>query len=105
MPAVVGVLAVEVTGSPRNLLSLSTTITFETADLPEDVVALVDAHLLDLGGTYGDPQAGDLIQCDELHIEHDQGDVEIVVFNRAVLLFTTDSEGVRRIHQVCCRLA
>src|SRR6266481_1257186 len=27
-------------------------ITFEAADLPEDVVALVDAHLLDLGGTY-----------------------------------------------------
>jgi len=93
-----------VTGSPRNLLSLSTTITFETADLPEDVVALVDAHLLDHGGTYGDPQAGDLIQCDELHIEHDQGDVEIVVYNRAILLFTTDSEAVRRIHQVCCRL-
>ena len=81
------------TGSPRNLLSLSTTITFETADLPEDVVALVDAHLLDHGGTYGDPQAGDLIQCDELHIEHDQGDVEIVVYNRAILLFTTDSEA------------
>ena len=56
MPAVVGVLAVEGDGSPRNLLSLSTTITFEVADLPEDVVALVDAHLLDLGGTYGDPR-------------------------------------------------
>jgi len=47
-----------VTRSPRNLLSLSTTITFETADLPEDVVALVDAHLLDLGGTYDVPEAG-----------------------------------------------
>ena len=32
-------------------------ITFEAADLPEDVVALLDAHLLDLGGTYGDPNA------------------------------------------------
>jgi len=30
--------------------------------------------------------------------------VEIVVYNRAILLFTTDSEAVRRIHQVCCRL-
>ena len=44
------------------------------------------------------------IQYDELRIEHDQGDVEIVVYNRAILLFTTDSEAVRRIHQVCCRL-
>ena len=33
-------------------------ITFETADLPEDVVALGDAHLLDLGGTYDVPEAG-----------------------------------------------
>jgi len=41
-------------------------ITFEAADLPEDVVALVDAHLLDLGGTYGDPNAGDPIQYDAL---------------------------------------
>ena len=59
-------------------------ITFGTADLPEDVLALVDAHLLDLGGTHGDPSAGDPIQYDELHIEHDQGEVEIVVYNRAI---------------------
>jgi len=30
--------------------------------------------------------------------------VEIVVYNRAIMLFVTDSEAVRRIHQVCCRL-
>src|SRR5438552_6447786 len=78
-------------------------ITFEAGDLPEDVVALVDAHLLGLGGTHGDPNAGDPIQYDELRIEHDQGDVEIVVYNRAILLFRTDSEAVRRVHQVCCR--
>jgi len=33
-------------------------ITIE-ADLPEDVLALLDPHLLDLGGTYGDPKVGD----------------------------------------------
>ena len=75
-------------------------ITIEAADLPEDVLALLDQHLLDPDGTYGDPNAGDPIQGDELRIEHDQGDVEIVVYNRAILLFTTDSEAVRRI----CRL-
>ena len=68
------------------------------------MLALLDRHLLDLGGTYGRPEAGDPIQYDELRIEHDQGGVEIVVYNRAILLFTTDSEAVRRIHQVCCRL-
>ena len=71
--------------------------------LPEDVRELVGL-LLDLGGTYGVPEAGDPIQYDELCIEHDEGDVEIVVYNRAILLFMTDSEPLRRIHRVCCRL-
>jgi len=30
--------------------------------------------------------------------------VEIVVYNRAILLFTTDDEAVKRIHEVSCRL-
>ena len=76
----------------------------EAPDLPDDVLALLDQHHLALGGTYGDPGAGDPIQDDELRIEHDEGDVQIVVYNRAILLFTSDSEAVRRIHQVCCRL-
>ncbi|HEX9545916.1 MAG TPA: hypothetical protein VF942_01180 [Acidimicrobiales bacterium] len=78
-------------------------ITIEAADLPGDVLALLD-HLLDLAGTYGDPEAGDPMQYDELRIEHDHGEVEIVVYNRAILLFMTESEAVRRIHQVCCPL-
>ena len=44
-----------------------------------DVLALLDHHLLDLGGTRGDLNAGDPIQYGALRIEHDQGDVEIVV--------------------------
>ena len=51
-----------------------------------------------------DLQAGDPIQYDELRIEHDQGDVEIVVYNRAIPLFRTDTAAVRRAHRVCCRL-
>jgi len=35
------------------------------------VLALFDHHLLDLGGTYGDPEAGEPIQHDELRIERD----------------------------------
>ncbi len=66
------------------------------------MLALLDHHLLALGGTYGDPEAGDPIQCDEFRIEHDQGDVEIVVYNRAILLFGTESEAAR-IHRVCYR--
>jgi len=47
---------------------------------------------------------GDPIQYDQRRIEHELGDVEIVVYNRAILLFTTDREAARRIHEVCCRL-
>jgi len=38
-----------------------------------------DHDLLDLTGTYGDPDAGDPIEYDELRIENDQGAVEIEV--------------------------
>ena len=76
----------------------------EPSDLPKDVLALLDHHHRDLGGTFDDPEAGDPIQYAELRIEHDQGDVEIVVYNRAILLFMTDTEAVKRIHEVCCRL-
>ena len=41
-------------------------ITIEAADLPEDVLALLDLHLRDLGRTYGDPEAGDPIQLNPL---------------------------------------
>jgi hypothetical protein len=56
------------------------------------------------GAPTGDPNGGDLMQYDELRIEHDQSHGEIVVSDRAMLLFTTDSEALRRIHQVCRRL-
>ena len=52
---------------------------------------LLDQHALDLGGTYGVPEVGDPIQYDELRIEHDRGAVEIIVHNRTILCFTTDS--------------
>ncbi len=54
-------------------------ITIAAPDPPAVVIALVDAHLLDLGRTYGRPEAGDLIQHAELRIEDDQG---VVVRNQ-----------------------
>ena len=30
--------------------------------------------------------------------------MEIVVYDRAILLFMTDTEAVKRVHEVCCRL-
>jgi len=42
------------------------------------------------------PQARDPIHYGELRIGHDRGDVEIVVYNRAILLFITDSVVLER---------
>ncbi len=39
------------------------------------------------------------IQYDELRIEHDEGEVEIVVYNRAILLLRTDSQGASDLHR------
>ena len=50
------------------------------------MLALLAQRLLDLDGTYGVPEAGDPIQYDQLHIEHDHGDVATVAYNRAILL-------------------
>ena len=73
------------------------------------MLALLDHHLLDLGRVYGDPNAGDPIQYNALRIEHDQGDVEIVVYNRAILLFMTHGEAVvcrrRRLTRATPRLS
>src|SRR5882724_4946855 len=45
------------------------------------------------GGVAGTARTCSRSSLDELRIEHDQGDVEIVVYNRAILLFSTDSEA------------
>jgi hypothetical protein len=59
--------------------------------IPADVrKAVNDEDLLNLGGVYGDKNAGDT--------------VEITVFNRGITLFMTDDERVRRIHRVLCKL-
>ncbi len=75
-------------GGRRTVRRASSLALIEATDLPD----------------YGDPEAGDPIQYDELATEHDQSTVEIVVYNRAILLFFTDSEAVKPIHRVCCRL-
>jgi len=48
------------------------------------LLALLDHTTSTSPGAYDDPNAGDPIQYDEVRIEHDQGEVEIVVYNRAI---------------------
>ena len=68
------------------------------------MLALLDRDFLDLGGTSGDAEAGDRSSTTSYASSTTRALVEIVVYNRAILLFTSESEAVRRIQQVCCRL-
>lgn len=70
-----------------------------------DVRAAVNEEdLLNLGGVYGDRNAGDPVEYDHLRLMLTDDTVEITVFNRGITLFTSDDEKVRCIHRVLCKL-
>ena len=51
---------------------------------------------------YGDPLAGEPAQIDELVLELEDSQIEITVYNRAVMLFQTNEKIYPRVHRVCC---
>ena len=63
-----------------------------------------EEDILNLGGVYGDKDAGDPIEYDHLRLILTGDVVEIEFFNRGITLFMTDDEKVRRIHRVLCKL-
>jgi len=74
-------------------------------EIPEEVRTAIRAErLAELSGTYGDPQAGDPIQYDQLTLTFPRSAVKLELFNRAILLFLTDDERIQRIHHVLCKL-
>ena len=66
--------------------------------------AINENDILNLGGIYGDENAGDPVEYDQLRLILTDDTVEITVFNRGITLFTSDDERVRRIHRVLCKL-
>ena len=66
--------------------------------------SIVENGILGMGGTYGDPGAGDPIEYDFVRIEHRGEPVEITFYNRGIILFETEDERVRRVHRVCSQL-
>ena len=73
--------------------------------IPANVRAAVNEEdLLNLGGVYGDRNAGDPVEYDHLRLMLTDDTVEITVFNRGITLFTSDDEKVRCIHRVLCKL-
>ncbi|MFA5866055.1 MAG: hypothetical protein WC975_15385 [Phycisphaerae bacterium] len=61
-------------------------------------------NIFELGGVYGDKKAGDPIEYDHLKIVFWDRTVEIEFFNRGITLLATDSEIIRRIHRVMCKV-
>jgi len=73
--------------------------------LPEAVrQSITNENILDLGGTYGDRDAGDPVEYDHLRLALTDRVVEIEVFNRGISLFMTNDEKIVRIHRVLCKL-
>jgi hypothetical protein len=63
-----------------------------------------EENLLNLGGVYGDKNAGDPLEYDHLKLVLTDDAVEITVFNRGITLLTSDDERVRRIYRVLCKV-
>lgn len=78
---------------------------WRSAEIPTGVIEAIDReNLLSLGGVYGDRNAGDPMECDNLKLVLADDTVDITVYNRGIALFTSDDERIRRIHRVLCEL-
>ncbi|MBI3609642.1 MAG: hypothetical protein HY204_02945 [Nitrospirae bacterium] len=79
--------------------------TWSSAEIPDEIREAIHREgILDLGGVYGDREAGDPIEYDHLRLVLPDGMVEIEFFNRGIALIMTDDERFRRIHRVLCKL-
>ncbi len=86
-------------------LSPLQTVELSGERLPEEIVRSIHENgLLSLGGVHGYPDVGEPIQFDEIRIDYEGGQVEIGVFNRAIMLFKTNDELYVRVHRVCCKI-
>ncbi|MFW6107030.1 MAG: hypothetical protein ACOC8H_02625 [bacterium] len=79
--------------------------TWRGPKIPAEIRKSINAEdLLNLGGVYGDKNAGDPVEYDHLRLILTDDVVEIEFFNRGITLFMTDDEKVKRIHRVLCKL-
>lgn len=81
--------------------SPSTTLREET--LPPVVIdAIQRERLEELAGEWGEPDAGEPIAYERLHVAYECGAFELTLFNRGILLIFSDDERVRRMHRALC---
>ena len=75
------------------------------ARIPAEIrKAVNEENVLNLGGVYGNKNAGDPVEYDNLKLVLTDDTVEITVFNRGIMLFTSDDERIKCIHRVLCKL-
>jgi hypothetical protein len=85
----------------EDLTGLKTVVLEGSSLSREVVVAIHDNELLDASGEYGDPLVGDPLEYDELVIEHAGGTTRIALYNRGIMLLTTNDEFYKRVHRLC----
>ena len=66
--------------------------------------AIESSRLLELEGQYGDRRVSSPVEYDHLIVETPDREIEIEVFNRGILLYTTGDETLRRIDRVLCAI-
>ena len=75
------------------------------AKIPVEVrESMNEEDILNLGGVYGNKDAGEPVEYDHLRLVLTGDVVEIEVFNRGITLLMTDDEKVKRIHRLLCKL-
>ncbi len=72
--------------------------------LVPDSPASTDEDILNLGGVYGDKDAGDPVEYDHLRLVLTGNVVEMKVFNRGITLLMTEDEKVKRIRRTLFKL-
>ena len=91
------------TGMVDELVEISKcpTVTFSSPDIPADILKqLCDDNYESLKESYGDPSWGSPIQYDYLEVESSARVKSLEIFNRAILLFTKNTEETRRAHRI-----
>jgi hypothetical protein len=79
----------------------STTLRGET--LPPVVIDAIERERLEeVAGEWGEPDAGEPIEYEQLHVAYERGAFELTLFSRGILLLFSDDERVRRMHRALC---
>lgn len=69
---------------------------------PSFIDAIQRERLEELAGEWGEPDAGEPIEYEQLHVAYEHGAFELTLFNRGILLIFSDDERVRRMHRALC---